>query len=77
MGALDRRLAAVWFADMVGRVDEALRDLGTARDERDWFLVRAAVAPQCDPLRSDPRFAEFLASIGLSDIPLPAEQSTR
>jgi hypothetical protein len=52
--------------------DAALADLRTARDEGDWYLVRAAVAPQYDPLRGDPRFADFLDSIGLGDVPLPA-----
>ncbi|MFN2383875.1 MAG: adenylate/guanylate cyclase domain-containing protein [Gemmatimonadota bacterium] len=56
----------------LGDVDAALADLRTPRDEGDWYLVRAAVAPQYDPLRDDPRFADFLDSIGLGDIPLPA-----
>lgn len=55
----------------IGDVDAALADLRAARDEGDWYLVRAAVAPQYDPLRGEPRFADFLASIGLGDIPLP------
>jgi hypothetical protein len=61
----------------LGRIDEALADLAKARDEGDWYLVRAAVSPHCDPLRADPRFAEFLASIGLASVPLPAEAHAR
>ena len=61
----------------LGDVDAALHDLETARDEGDWYLVRAAVAPQYDPLRGEPRFAAFLASIGLGDIPLPAAERAR
>jgi adenylate cyclase len=61
----------------LGRIDEALADLESARDEGDWYLVRAAVSPHCDPLRGDPRFAAFLDSIGLADIPLPSEQPAR
>jgi len=61
----------------LGQVDAALSDLETARDEGDWYLVRAAVTPQYDVLRGDPRFAAFLASIGLADIPLPAERPAR
>ena len=61
----------------LGRIDEALADLATARDEGDWYLVRAAVSPHCDPLRADPRFAEFLASIGLAGVPLPIEEHAR
>ncbi|HET7691643.1 MAG TPA: adenylate/guanylate cyclase domain-containing protein [Gemmatimonadota bacterium] len=56
---------------MLGRIDDAMQDLETAREEGDWYLVRAAVSPHCDPLRGDPRFARFLASIGLADVPLP------
>ena len=55
----------------LGRIDAALADLEVAREEGDWYLVRAAVSPHCDPLRGDPRFARFLASIGLADVPLP------
>ncbi|HET6361805.1 MAG TPA: tetratricopeptide repeat protein [Gemmatimonadota bacterium] len=55
----------------LGRIDEALADLEAAREEGDWYLVRAAVSPHCDPLRGDPRFAAFLESIGLADVPLP------
>jgi TolB-like protein/class 3 adenylate cyclase/Tfp pilus assembly protein PilF len=55
----------------LGRIDEALADLETAREDGDWYLVRCAVSPHCDPLRGDPRFAEFLASLGLADVPLP------
>ena len=61
----------------LGRIDEAFADLGAARDEGDWYLVRAAVSPHCDPLRADPRFAEFLASIGLAGVPLPVEEHAR
>lgn len=45
--------------------------------EGDWCLVRAAVAPQYDPLRGDPRFAAFLDSIGMAEIPLAAEPMRR
>ena len=61
----------------LGRIDEALADLEAARDEGDWYLVRTAVSPHCDPLRGDPRFADFLASIGLADVPLPVEEHAR
>ncbi|CAN5890753.1 adenylate/guanylate cyclase domain-containing protein [soil metagenome] len=61
----------------LGHVDAALTDLETARDEGDWYLVRAAVAPQYDPLRGDPRFAAFLDSIGMAEIPLAAEPMRR
>lgn len=61
----------------LGRIDDAFADLEAARDEGDWYLVRAAVSPHCDPLRDDPRFAEFLTSIGLADVPLPVETHPR
>lgn len=61
----------------LGRFEEALDDLEAARDAGDWYLVRAAVSPHCDPLRSEPRFAAFLASIGLADVKLPEETSAR
>ena len=57
----------------LGRIDEAMADLETARAVGDWYLVRAAVSPHCDPLRDDARFDAFLDSIGLAGVRLPEE----
>lgn len=61
----------------LGRVDEALADLETARDQGDWYLVRTAVAPQLDVLRGHPRYEALLVSLGLSGIPLPDAEAGR
>ncbi len=49
-----------------GRLDAAFRHLRRALNNRDPALVHLAVAPQWDSLRTDPRFDECLARMGLS-----------
>jgi tetratricopeptide (TPR) repeat protein len=44
----------------VGATDEAFRWLDRALEDRAPFLWTARVAPELEPLRADPRFAEFL-----------------
>jgi serine/threonine-protein kinase len=44
----------------LGEMDEAFRLLDQAYEERDPVLVVAKVDPRLDPLRSDPRFQDFL-----------------
>jgi hypothetical protein len=46
-------------------LDEAFRQLDLAYQERVDRLVYLKVEPMADPLRSDPRFAQLLAKIGL------------
>ena len=52
----------------VGDLDAAFGHLDRALDSRDPSLVHLAVAPQWDSLRSDPRFRDRLARMGLSDV---------
>jgi DNA-binding winged helix-turn-helix (wHTH) protein/tetratricopeptide (TPR) repeat protein len=49
-----------------GDLDSAFHHLGRAIDARDPSLVHLAVAPQWDPLRGDPRFANCLERLGLN-----------
>ena len=59
-------MLAVHYAE-AGDPDEAFRHLRQAIDTRDPALVHLAVAPQWDPLRADPRFAECLEQMGLTE----------
>ena len=48
----------------LGETDDAFRELDLAYQERVDRLVYLNVDPMADPLRSDPRFAQFMAKIG-------------
>jgi TolB-like protein/Tfp pilus assembly protein PilF len=49
----------------LGEKDEAFRLLDLAYQEKVDYLVYLGVEPMADPLRSDPRFAQLLAKIGV------------
>jgi hypothetical protein len=49
----------------LGENDEAFRLLDLAYQERIDRLVYLNVDPMADPIRSDPRFAQLMAKIGL------------
>jgi tetratricopeptide (TPR) repeat protein len=53
------------FCSAVGDSDRAFRYLNQAIDSRDPGLLRLAVAPQWDNLRSDSRFNQCLARMGI------------
>jgi adenylate cyclase len=59
------------FHAQAGQVDAAFRELDRAILERDPSLVDLAVAPQWESLRTDPRFAEAVARIGLPLVSSP------
>jgi TolB-like protein/Tfp pilus assembly protein PilF len=61
--ALSAQTAPVFRARVygaLGEMDEAFRFLDQAYEERDPVLAVAKVDPRLDPLRSDPRFQDFL-----------------
>ncbi|HZS98850.1 MAG TPA: winged helix-turn-helix domain-containing protein [Terriglobales bacterium] len=45
--------------------DMAMRYMQQAYEQHDWALIVLAVEPRLDPLRSDPRFQEILATLNL------------
>ena len=49
----------------LGAVDEAMRCLEQAYDERDCMLVLLKAQEWYDPLRSDPRFADLVRRVGI------------
>ena len=51
----------------IGEVDVAFEWLDEALRVRDPALVQIRIAPMFDPLRSDARFDQILASVGLKD----------
>jgi TolB-like protein/predicted Ser/Thr protein kinase len=54
------------YSDL-GAKDEAFKWLGIAYQERDWKLVNFRTNFLLDPLRSDPRFAEYVHKLGLPE----------
>ncbi len=59
----DIYLAAIYVG--LGKKDEAFRLLDLAYQERVDRLVYLGVEPMADPIRSDPRFVQLMAKIGL------------
>jgi DNA-binding winged helix-turn-helix (wHTH) protein/tetratricopeptide (TPR) repeat protein len=57
-------IALVYAA--LGNKEQALDCLWKAREDQDQWLFLAGVEPRLDSLRSEPRFAELLLSIGLA-----------
>jgi hypothetical protein len=53
------------FAQL-GEKDQALAWLERAYEERYHMMMYLKVAPNLDPLRSDPRFADLLRRVGLT-----------
>lgn len=51
------------FAQL-GQKDQAFSWLERAYEERSFFMMYLKVAPNLDPLRSDPRFADLLRRVG-------------
>ncbi len=49
----------------LGDKDEAFAWLDQAFEERSAYLMEIHVDPMFDPLRADPRFAEFVRRVGL------------
>ena len=59
---------AIVYAGL-GKIDEAFHWLGKAVDERDGLLIYLKVGSVFDSLRSDRRFSEILARVGLQGDP--------
>ena len=53
----------------LGQTDRAFAALKRACDDRDPGVMNVAVDPRFGPLRSDPRYGELLAYLGLQDFP--------
>jgi adenylate cyclase len=54
-----------WFHAVLGEKDEAFAWLEKMYQERNYMLHNLKVAPEFEPLRSDPRFNDLLRRIGL------------
>jgi hypothetical protein len=54
-------------ADVAQRIAEAAC-LDQAITEGDWYLLRLAVSPYFDSMRGDPRFADALGRVGLTEV---------
>ena len=52
----------------LGETDLAFKSLNKAVDERSSWLVSLNVEPMLEPLRSDPRFADLVSSVGLKSL---------
>ena len=62
------QLSAFEMAEILaqlGAKDRALDWLTKAHSQRHFMLMYLKVAPNLDPLRSDPRFAELVSRVGL------------
>ena len=59
---------AIVYAGL-GKIDDAFHWLKKAADERDGFLIHLKIASVFDSLRSDERFSEILAQVGLQGDP--------
>jgi len=57
-------VVAVSYADL-GDTERAIEQLRKGCDQRDFFLIFAAVEPRLAPLRSDPRFLEIARRVGV------------
>jgi len=57
-------VALIYMA--LGLQDDAFSCLEKAFEQRDASLVWSKVAPECDPLRSDPRFKNLLRRMNLN-----------
>jgi eukaryotic-like serine/threonine-protein kinase len=67
--AAQRYVDPVYIAQVyavLGDRDRAFEWLQKAYEDHAWYLVHLAVAPQWDPLRSDPRFGDLLRRINLA-----------
>lgn len=56
-------IAAIWAG--LGETEEAFRELDRARADNDFFLLMLPVWSVFEPLRTDPRFGQLTAAVGL------------
>jgi hypothetical protein len=50
-----------------GNIDEAFKWFPQMLEEHNWFAFHFSLNPVLDPLRSDPRFEEIVASVASKD----------
>jgi serine/threonine-protein kinase len=68
-----------YFAEVyasLGNTDEAFRWLEKAYQERNWGMVWLRISPKWDPLRSDPRFDDFVERMNFPEA-LVSETATK
>jgi len=56
-------LSLVYF--LLGEKDEAFRFMEQGYEQRDWLMICLRAFPPFDPMRSDPRLADFCRRMGL------------
>ena len=68
--AKTRHVRTYWIAGIyasLGDKDRAFAELEQAFKDRDFFLTRASINPDLDPLRDDPRFRDLLKRMNLPE----------
>jgi len=66
-GKSNRRFAISVLLFALGRTEEAMDWLEAAATAHEHFVIILGVLPECDPMRSHPRFQALLGRIGLID----------
>ena len=66
-GKQNRRFSISVLLFALGRVEEAMDWLEAAATAHELFVIILRVIPECDPMRSHPRFQALLKRIGLVD----------
>ena len=66
-GKRNRRFSIALLLFALGRIDEAMDWLEAAATAHELFVIILRVLPDCDPMRSHPRFQALLKRIGLAD----------
>jgi tetratricopeptide (TPR) repeat protein len=70
-------ITMLWAHLGMGNKEEALADLEKAYSGHLSILATLKVEPAFDPLRSDPRFQDFLRRVGLADSNTAAKSTSK